>query len=83
MGPEGIILVNSPITTFRQSLTHSGLSGGDQSASCKGLMPRFTPSALSSEGTSAFHFFYFTGLTQALLGLAKLYGGLEELSRTQ
>ena len=23
MGPEGIILVNSPITTFQQSLTHS------------------------------------------------------------
>ena len=25
MGPEGIILVNSPITTFQQSLTHSAL----------------------------------------------------------
>ena len=23
MGPEGIILANSPITTFQQSLTHS------------------------------------------------------------
>ena len=25
MGPEGITLVNSPITTFQQSLTHSTL----------------------------------------------------------
>ena len=25
MGPEGIILVNPPITTFQQSLTHSAL----------------------------------------------------------
>ena len=25
MGPEGIILVNFPITTFQQSLTHSAL----------------------------------------------------------
>ena len=25
MGPEGIILVNSHITTFQQSLTHSAL----------------------------------------------------------
>ena len=25
MGPEGIILVNSPITTFQQSLTHSAM----------------------------------------------------------
>ena len=26
MGPEGIILVNPPITTFQQSLTHSALT---------------------------------------------------------
>ena len=25
MGPEGIILVNSPISTFQQSLTHSAM----------------------------------------------------------
>ena len=25
MGPEGIILINPPITTFQQSLTHSAL----------------------------------------------------------
>ena len=25
MGPEGNILVNSPITTFQQSLTHSAM----------------------------------------------------------
>ena len=25
MGPEGIILVNPPITTFQQSLTHSAM----------------------------------------------------------
>ena len=25
MGPEGVILVNPPITTFQQSLTHSAL----------------------------------------------------------
>ena len=25
MGPEGIFLVNSPITTFQQSLTHSAV----------------------------------------------------------
>ena len=25
MGPEGNILVNSPITTFQQSLTHSAI----------------------------------------------------------
>ena len=27
MGHEGIILVNSPITTFQQSLTHSAIIG--------------------------------------------------------
>ena len=27
MGPEGIILVNPPITTLQQSLTHSALAG--------------------------------------------------------
>ena len=27
MGPEGIILVNPPITTLQQSLTHSGVVG--------------------------------------------------------
>ena len=27
MGPEGIILVNPPITTFQQSLTHSEMVG--------------------------------------------------------
>ena len=26
MGPEGIILVNPPITTFQQSLTHSAVN---------------------------------------------------------
>ena len=26
MGHEGIILVNSPISTFQQGLTHSGMS---------------------------------------------------------
>ena len=29
MGPEGIILVNPPITTLQQSLTHSALVGKD------------------------------------------------------
>ena len=28
MGPEGIILVNPPITTFQQSLTHSAVGWG-------------------------------------------------------
>ena len=32
MGPEGIILVNPPITTFQQSLTHSALSSTQESA---------------------------------------------------
>ena len=27
MGPEGIILVNPPITAFQQSLTHSAVAG--------------------------------------------------------
>ena len=29
MEPGGIILVNSPITTFQQSLTHSALAATD------------------------------------------------------
>ena len=27
MGPKGIVLINSPITTFQQSLTHSAMNG--------------------------------------------------------
>ena len=30
MGPEGIILVNPPITTFQQSLTHSAVNQSDK-----------------------------------------------------
>ena len=30
MGPEGIILVNPPITTFQQSLTHSAMLWSDR-----------------------------------------------------
>ena len=33
MGPEGIILVNPPITTLQQSLTHSAMCGNGET--CK------------------------------------------------
>ena len=32
MGPEGIILVNPPITTLQQSLTHSAVLSGSVAA---------------------------------------------------
>ena len=35
MGPEGVILVNSPISTFQQSLTHSALVGKFSTVSLK------------------------------------------------
>ena len=39
MGPEGIILVNSPITSFQQSLTHSALVGGEFPIQSLGNVP--------------------------------------------